>query len=92
MYQVTDKDKQAGSDNTSAAQAGSVNTNTASTTVISRSSTDQLVAPSGITTKTIKNIMISSSSSDKSEQNNMAEAEILEYRNIIQPRIQWLIV
>ena len=42
--QVTDKDKQAVSDNTSAVQAGSVNTNTASTTVSSHSSTDQLVA------------------------------------------------
>ena len=74
--QVTDKDKQAVSDSTSAVQAGSVNTNTASTTVSSLISTDQLVVPSGTNTKTIKNNMTSSSSSNKSEQNNMPEAEM----------------
>ena len=64
------------SDSTSAVQAGSVNTNTANTTVSSLSSTDQLVVPSGTNTKTIKNIMTSSSGSNKSEQNNMNEAEM----------------
>ena len=83
--QDPDKDKQAVSDSTSAVQAGSVNTITASTTIRSLSSTDQLMAPSGTNTKTFKNIM-TSSSSNKSEQNSMPEAEmsgILEHNSVL---------